>query len=134
MNLYVLKVWTVAIIVYTLALPFSPSWSDGGHFGFFEEWIQLLPICLIFSLPSLVMTWILVHVMELIEMPAGKKYFVCLLVITLIPAANLIVLTAGVSILVSEIEIVYPAMISAFLSTLLFKRSFFRLFNANQTH
>jgi hypothetical protein len=134
MDFYVFKVWAVANLFYSLVLFAMFMSLPGSHYHSLEDWLRLLKLSFICSLPSLLLIWVLIRCMEFSEMSIVKRYIVCLFLVSLVPAGNFIFLFFGFPAVVNKMELLYPAMITAPLALLLFRKSFFRLFKSELAH
>jgi hypothetical protein len=134
--MYVFKTWVVANLInpfiFCLAFGLDDSSFSGGVIGF---GFDLFAIFLIYSIPSLIMSWLLMALIDKLPFNMRIKYFVWLFLVPVLPVINLMLLDGGDYNYKSAFEFAWPAVIAVFLTVIIRTKYFFkRLNNKNTQH
>ena len=129
--------WFVANLLHPILLLVMIGYNDGDLFSS-DVIILIVPVffySLLFSLPSLIIAWILIALIKRLPIDLPFKFTVWLFLIAAVPAINFVLfgLLLGITGLSKEdIQIFIPATIAVVATVLLRYKYFIRLFNQPQ--
>lgn len=131
MMIYTFMTWVIANLLHPLAMMACWGFISSGLIsgGIMETYFFLLIISFLFSLPSLIISSVAVHIPLRLPINATQKYFLWVLIASVIPLLNLFVLNLLDRSLFHEFDFdfIIPASISALAAVLIRYKQFFNL-------
>jgi hypothetical protein len=131
--LYVFNTWVVAnlihpVIIFLLYGSMSGEWFDDNYIQFYFFGIFYSSI---FSLPLLVIAWILFYMIRRTGLSVLSKFGSWVFFVTALPLITLLCLTLIITegeIYSEEIEMIIPSAIASFIAVLIRYKQFFKIF------
>jgi hypothetical protein len=128
--IYIFLTWVIANLLHPLILIVYFGIGGGGMFseGLFQAFLLLLICSFLFSIPSLIISCLLIYALKVLPLTLFQKYIAGVLIAVAIPFLNLVILEYIENDLFREFDTgaAIPASISVLFAVLIRHKQFIR--------
>jgi hypothetical protein len=134
--MYLFNTWLVANLLHPLlAMLLWVNWQDFNGGGVAGAFVLML-FSLLFSVPLLIMSWLILKILKGMRISCLAKFITWLLVGTFLPILTVLFISlfaSGAGDAVEDLWLLVPATLSILVAILLRHKAFFKMINETQT-